>query len=397
MSEKVMRIAFVQPFGLGSPGGGPKILRALLEDAPVDWKSFAAGVRPPSVPFVVEDHLPLRPSFGRLEQTRFHRFLKKLNPLFEGKFERRLESACRKFGATDLHSIPCGADFAASWRVARRLGLKFHLNVHDDQFATPGRHVLGPQAINLLPEIWRDADSRFVISEPLGWEYCSRYGERPYEIITDGVETLGSLRVAIPNRLNIYFMGLFHNRYEPNLACLSEAVEILRKNHPEWQAGIRLRCGAMRRGFRPGGTSIQILPFGTESDIENDLAQVDLLYMPLPFGPEDEFFVRFSLSTKMVTYLGSGIPILYHGPQNSAAHGVLTAGGAAFTFDSLHAAALAEILARVVAHPELGRQHAGRALELAFAKFLLSDQRSRFWGSIRKAKNQEYSPNGLLP
>ena len=25
-------------------------------------------------------------------------------------------------------------------------------------------------------------------------------------------------------------------------------------------------------------------------------------------------FVRFSLSTKLVTYLGSGLPIIYHGP-----------------------------------------------------------------------------------
>ena len=386
MSEKAMRIAFVQPFGIGSPGGGPRILRALLEDAPVVWKSFAAGKRPPLAPFGVEEHLPVRPFFGRLEHTRFHRLLRKLNPIFQGKFERKLEFACRKFQATDLHSVPCGADFAASWMVARRLGLKFHLNVHDDQFSISGMHVLGSKAMKVLPEIWRNADSRFVISEPLGREYCSRYGERAYEIVTDGVETLGSVRTAIPNRLNIYFMGLFHNRYEPNLACLTQAVEILQKNCPELHLGINFRCGTLRRGFRPPGVSIRTMPFGTESDVVNDLTKADLLYLPLPFGPKDEFFVRFSLSTKMVTYLGSGIPILFHGPKESAAHVLLSDAGAAFCFDSLEASELAKLLAGVAGNPELGRQHALKAMELARAKFLLSDQRSRFWNSIRNLK-----------
>ncbi len=378
-----MRLAFVQPFGIGSPGGGPRILRALLKDAPVEWKSFTTGVRPPPAPFGVEDHLPSRPNLGRLEQTRLHKFLRKLNPFFEGNFELRLESACRKFAATGLHSIPCGADFAASWRVARRLGLSFHLYIHDDQFATPGRHILGPRAMNIFPEIWRNADSRFVISEALGREYCSRYGERVYEIVTDGVETLGSLQTGIPNRLNIYFMGLFHNRYEPNLACLAEAVEILQRNHPELRAGIRLRCGTMRRDFRLLKISIQTMPFGKESDVTNDLAEADLLYLPLPFEPEHEFFVRFSLSTKMVTYLGSGIPILFHGPENSAAYGLLSNAGAAFAFASLDAKGLERLLARVVGQPELGRQTALNALELARAQFLLSSQRSRFWERIR--------------
>ncbi len=34
-------------------------------------------------------------------------------------------------------------------------------------------------------------------------------------------------------------------------------------------------------------------------------------------------FARYSLSTKMVTYAGSGVPILYHGPADSAAYELL--------------------------------------------------------------------------
>ena len=33
-------ILFVQPFSLGSAGGGPRILRALLERAPFVWREY---------------------------------------------------------------------------------------------------------------------------------------------------------------------------------------------------------------------------------------------------------------------------------------------------------------------------------------------------------------------
>ena len=65
--------------------------------------------------------------------------------------------------------------------------------------------------------------------------------------------------------------------------------------------------------------------------IERDLENADLLYMPIPFGKEHENFARYSVSTKMVTYAGTGIPILYHGPTNSAAFGILGGNKAAIS------------------------------------------------------------------
>jgi hypothetical protein len=320
--------------------------------------------------------------------------LEKIGPLFENRFQRRLEKQLVAFRATGVHCIPHGADFIPAWHAAQRLGLPFFVSIHDDLSVTLPANPAGRRALDVFPRLWREAEARFVISKPLGLEFCSRYGVRSYEIITDGAEVFHPPRARVAGRLNIYFMGLFHLRYEPNLSCLTRAGEILKRQHPTLEVSITLRCGGLRRGFNPGGTPVKTLPFGSESDVQEDLGGVDLLYMPLPFQSEEAAFVRFSLSTKMVTYLGSGIPILFHGPKNSAAHGVLSEADAALVFDSLDAGAMAGFLANFVRNPEDSVPRVERCLDLARARFRLSDQRERFWRDIlRKPLN---SGNDLM-
>jgi hypothetical protein len=391
-SREPDRIAFVQPFGIGSPGGGPRILRALLKDAPVEWKSFVTGNIVPPPPFGTEMHLPSRPFFGRIERSRMRPLLEKIAPFFEKRFQRRLEKELNAFRATGVHFIPHGADFISAWRAAQSLGLRFFVSIHDDLFASLTMDSIGRHALNFFPEIWREATARLVISKQLGDEFCSRYGERHYEVITDGAEVFNHPRARVAGRLNIYFMGLFHLRYEPNLSCLTRAVEILQRQNPSLVVSITLRCGGLRRGFHPGGAPVQILPLGSESDVENDLAKMDLLYMPLPFQSEDEAFVRFSLSTKLVTYLVSGIPILFHGPKNSAACALLSEAYAALVFDSLEIKAMAEALANVVLNPEDCLYCVERSLLLARRQFQLSDQRNRFWTTLTMNEAQTSFP-----
>jgi hypothetical protein len=131
-----------------------------------------------------------------------------------------------------------------------------------------------------------------------------------------------------------------------------------------------------------GASKITILPFGSELDVEKDLNEMDLLYMPLPFGSESEAFVRFSLSTKMVSYLSSGNPILFHGPKNSAAYDLLSEANAAFAFNSLESLPLADLILKIIENPEISKTHIFNSLKLARSRFSLHDQRAKFWSNI---------------
>lgn len=102
--------------------------------------------------------------------------------------------------------------------------------------------------------------------------------------------------------------------------------------------------------------------------------------MPMPFGQEHENFARYSVSTKMVTYLGSGLPILYHGPTTSAAYELLESHRAAITITTLDSVVIGKLLNGIDAHTR--EQVVKNALGLASREFMLAEQTRKFWGTI---------------
>jgi hypothetical protein len=370
-------IAFVQPFGLGSPGGGPRILRAMLAGAPVPFVSIATSPgSPPATDLGKEIHLGIRPHFGRLEGTRLGRHLGALSLTLGSRLRDRLERVCRERRVSAIHAIPHGIEFWHGFEVAQRLAIPYILNVHDDMgYNLRGRPEL-KYAMDRLAWVWPRAQGRLVISDAMGEEYCRRYGERPYTVVTDGLEHVPlQPRVPTPGRLHVYFAGAIHRSYRANFECLLRGLTILQQRRPD--TDVALICRGSSVAGRPGSVPVRSLPWGSEAEVDADLNAADLLYLPLPF--EHEVFVRFSLSTKLVTYLGSGVPILFHGPAASAAGTLLAENRAAIPVDSPDPQALADaVLEREASMMEATRN----ALELGRRQFLLSEQRDRFWATL---------------
>lgn len=374
-------IVFVQPFAVQSPGGGPRILRALLEEAPIAWRSICTSPETPPV-WQNEIHLPSRPFFGRIEYTRFARFPLSSAHLFLGKFRRRLMRVCQQMGARAIHVVPhSGLDFVEAQAVARELSLPFFVSLHDDLAYTALGRVPSARLEAAMGLAWQGAAARFVISEALGREYCRRYGEANFQVVTDGVSRLVEVRAPTdPRRLRIYFMGLFHRGYERNLRALLEAIGQLEKDRPSLTVSVTLRCDHVRPQVLAGVKSVTVLPFADEAQVQRDLEEADLLYMPLPFGDEYAGFARYSLSTKMVTYVGSGLPVLYHGPETSAAYQLLKKHQAAIPIATLVPAEIATTLGGMTA--ESRRTVVQNALALARREFMLADQKRKFWNVI---------------
>jgi len=309
-------------------------------------------------------------------------FPRKTMSVFAPGFRRRLKSFCRRVKVSAVHAIPhTGLDFQHAHWMAKKLKLPFFLQVHDDFAYSSRGHVAPESARAAMQSAWQEADARFVISEQLGAEYSRRYGARDYFTITDGVETIAPTPAArVADELRIYFMGLFHLEYEENLRALCAACDKLRKVDESPRLSITLRCGTLRpEATREARDLVRVRPFSTEADVHRDLEQADLLYLPLPFGAEFEPLVRFSLSTKLITYLGSGRPILYHGPSNSAVGELLAKNEAAFLCSSLDVDTLVQMLGRIINRPEAAARVSANALALARNHFMLRDQRAKFW------------------
>jgi hypothetical protein len=269
--------------------------------------------------------------------------------------------------------------------IARELGLPFFMSLHDDLAYTAAEG--GASEVNreaAMRSAWREAAERFVISEALGQEYCSRYGMRDFQIVTDGVSELTPFRAGPDlSELRVYFMGLFHMGYEQNLRALLNGLALFKRANPSIRVRVTCRCEHIRPKVFNGFDSVVVLPFASEAQVKTDMKTADLLYMPMPFGPAHEKFARYSLSTKMVTYVGSGVPILYHGPATSAAFGLLKKNDAAVLMTTLEPEEIAETLSRLTV--ERRGEIANNALALAEREFMLEDQTRRFWGAFTNA------------
>jgi glycosyltransferase involved in cell wall biosynthesis len=378
---KLGRIVFTQPFGVASVegGGGGRILRSLLRDAPLPYLCVSTLPEKPQRKFENEIHLPVRPSLGRIEHSRFVALPHALAPLFRRRFTQKLERVCHDVNARALHAIAHGGiDFHHAYRIAKKLKLPFFLQVHDDAVYTGGGRAPRRAMSRCLAEAWSGADARFVVSKELGEEYNRRYGSRDFVVVTDGVDQLAAAPRSAPMQLRIYFMGLFHLEYEPNLQALIDAVDLV-DLAPDVPRSISLRCGFVRPHLHK--PRVHVLPYGSEADVQSDFAEVDWLYLPLPFDEEHRAFVTYSLSTKMVSYLASGIPIIYHGPPGTAVFNLLAQHRAAALITTLDAKEIARTLRELLGSAD-AETFATNALALARRDFQRRDQHDKFWEPV---------------
>jgi hypothetical protein len=375
-----VRILFVQPFGIGGPGGGPRILRSLIQAVPLDAMSVCTSPDPPPPTDIVEErHTRSRPGLGRLEHTRLAPSLTALDVAFQRRLARNLRRTAVEWGAQAVHSVAHSVDFWQAFRVSQELRLPYLLCVHDDlRYALRGSPVRR-LALRRLGEAWRAADARFVITDQLGTEYCERYGDRSFSVVTDGLQSIAE-RPPEPSdsALHVYFMGAYHTAYRENFDALLAALARLRGEQPEREVTLTWRGGGLPFEHE-SEVPTEVRGFGPEGAPEREAGSADLLYLPLPFGRAHRDFVRFSLSTKLVTYLGTGRPILYHGPKEAAAARLLIEHDAAIVVDSPHPEDLVAALDRRL--PQT-RAIGANALTLARKEFSLSHVRDRFLSGL---------------
>jgi hypothetical protein len=353
----------------------------MLQGQPAVYRSINTETHPrPAPDWIEERHVPIRPLLiPLLERNRLAMIGNWLEVASRPGFRRNLAREMDSWQPEIVHVVLHGtSDFYSAWQAARERGCRFVISVHDHlRYSLPSRHPLRREALRRAGEVWRDADHRFVVSEELAREYAGQYGDRPWDIITDGLKEIPARPApSTGGRLRVYFMGLFHYHYRHNLTALTGALARLRQERPDIEIDLFMRCGGFKKGI-DAAFPARVLPFADQAEVLADMTQADLLYLPLPFGERHEDFTRFSLSTKMVSYLGSGLPILYHGPRDSAAARLLERYRAAITCYSLDETEIVTALLSALS-PENRGEIAGHGLDLARTEFSLANLRGRF-------------------
>ena len=209
----------------------------------------------------------------------------------------------------------------------------------------------------------------------MGKEYDRVFGSRAWEVITDGVDSSELIRVRREEdgQLIVYFAGMLHIEYQPLFNCLAEALDIIASKGKN--VLLRLRGTPQMRSLNGRRFTVEYLPVTVDAKVlktELDLAHV--LYLPIKFS--DPYFYRYSLSTKMVGYLGAPGAILFHGPADSAACGLLQMHKCAAICNSLKADHLVEVFQYAI---DNGLELSTNAKDLASRNFDLARNRNIFW------------------
>jgi hypothetical protein len=377
---------FIQCFSLADVGGGPRILRSVADNAPVSVASICTGFgRNQSLWKGLEMLVPFRPALGRLDRTRFAWLGGYVESLWTGQFEQKLERQLQALGATDVHLLPHSwGDFAGAFRVAKRLRLRMHVSIHDDFTYTAGRHPKLRQLERMLGDLWWEAKTCFVISQEMGEEYCRRYGDRPFLVHTDGFKDRPRREYQSPtDEVKLYFMGMFNHSYVPNFRAILKAMESRMAKRQEARP---IRFTIRTHGFNPevfpGKGIVESLPFASSDVVEREMRSQDFLYLPLPFEEEWQNLCKFSLSTKMVSYLGAGVPIIYHGPASSAAGQYLLRSNAAIQLNSNEPEEIATTLENAFDDASALNRVSENAQNAVRRDFDAAALKRRFWDAI---------------
>lgn len=366
-----MKLLSFHPFSLYANGGGGRILRRLYHNREGQVTSLFVQsiVAKPQTGPIKEVIVNAEPATRWWVKWRLRPIITHLRTnTFKSLTIRRIQKAAANIPYDVLHIVNHGPFSAALCTDAFCRGKQLWVSFHD-HYNTMFSSFEDTQTL------WERADRRLVISDELGCEYQKLFGDKPFEIITDGVlaNEISLPAKTIPQPVIIYFAGLLHMHYKPLFNMLADALDTL--SAPGLSFKLILR-GTQNLDFlnnRSFETVYQPLTL-IDTELKDELDAASILYLPIKFTTPD--FYLYSLSTKMVGYLGAPGAIFYHGPVDSAANNLLVKENAAICCGTLNAADIANSIMAILN----GKHEVSiNAKKLAAKQFDLEEIQARFW------------------
>ena len=268
--------------------------------------------------------------------------------------------------------------------VARRLKAPLYTQVWDPLSWWLKAHLVDPlnrsAAQKEFAAAVRASVSCATASWPMADAYCDRYGVRTIPVIASLDPALARPPALAPRRADELIIGMAGQFYaQEEWHHLIDAL-----NHAGWRiAGrnVRIRVFSKETPAVPApADKIEHRGFIPQSDLVGALAEeTDVLYCPYPFQPAMAEVARLSFPSKLPIYLASGRPVVFHGPDYSAAHQFLQETGAAVCARGVAPAAVYNAFERLVTGPGVYHRTAAAGAAAFETDFTIQRMRSNFF------------------
>jgi len=364
-------VLFFQPFSIFSNGGGARIIRRLIEERQdnmifLSLSENSARKTNPRGNYFVCTMRPIHRKWMRSFLRNFSYFLR--DRLLYSYNTKTIQAKAATLNFDVLHILHhhkyanCLTQFAVYSNIP--IWVSFH-----DHFKTVGCSE------NNSKDLWNFATKRMVISKELGDHYNELFGYQPYIVVTDGLklsEISSPKSIVNKEEISIYFGGLLHLEYYPLFKSFCMALDILSRSE-----GLKISLilrGSQKVNFLNNCSfDIEFRPSILDNDIlMKEMNEADILYLPIKYS--DEYFYKYSFSTKMIGYLGASGNIFYQGPMDAAAAKFLSKNDCAVICDSLDPNVIVEKL-KIVTESNI---FSIAAKKVAHEEFLLKNMQQLF-------------------
>jgi len=347
-SRLLPRLLVVTYFSPAARHGGAVCVQNLLDGYPIErlaWMHHERPVSDPASPWSKAAQWPIallrRPNrFGLRRLKEYGDWT-----IHSARMARKAARLARAAGIEAVLGIGPGISVWTSYLIAKRLGVPLHLWIHDDPVAYArfrgGSRVLVSRVRQCFRRAYRGAAVRYAISEPMREYYRKLTGcdavVLPPSLGPRGagvsaavasapvVSAMASARAAPSRRppLRRIRIGIAGSPAGAEVwETFALALEHLFADAPaDRQPEIVAFCephaipippSVQRRGW------VSVRGWQSADVVDRELARMDYLYMPLWFSDDRRLHVATSFSTKFVSYLRVGVPILCHVPGYSA-------------------------------------------------------------------------------
>jgi glycosyltransferase involved in cell wall biosynthesis len=263
-----------------------------------------------------------------------------------------------------------GLFFTATFLACRRLKIPVWGHVHSLWLEnTPPGSFRRRLAEKWEPVIFREADKMFCLTTPEIEHYQAKY-QRVCELLPHCVRPDTEIPQSLPVRTTapqaekriVYTGNVSHLM---NLDAVQQFVKAVDLLPPNYQVTILASCTVEM--CRAWGIYHPRIKYDWVSTDESQrlVREADVLFLPLSFKNCSQEEVRTVLSTKLLDYLVSGVPILVFSPPDSYHSRSATADGWGYVVDRDDPAALAAGLQKLANDQDLRRRTVDQALEEA--------------------------------
>lgn len=244
--------------------------------------------------------------------------------LVAGLRTAKLIDTIKAFKPEAILTVAHGFSWLTAAALAKRYKLPLHLIVHDDW---PKENHLPPRlkawGERKFVDVYRRASSRLCVSSYMAQEYEKRYGVKGGVLLPCRAEggfdfdsSLDELKKTNDSPVVGYFGSISSGGYARALSTLAEVLEESKGTliiYSSLEDSIIESLGLKR----PNIVVRKYVPL--EQLFASLRKEVDALFVPMSFIPEDRSNMELSFPSKLTDYTALGLPIIIWGPRYCSA------------------------------------------------------------------------------